>query len=258
MGRVKPPLLAEPSLGGLSLSAPVRLFLGRGVSAHYWPQAVSALMVHGCNLTPFRTLSDGWLPWLEESQCVPAIASGVPGLVRKKASAGICCAGDSSPWPFVLFTLPPSSQPLATLANQLCGVWTTTLTQGKNPGTEGITGFLNSFFLQKAKWCSNMFLDILGVTLRNSPNMLFSDFQASVVLFLSFRVLNYSLLSLHIPLFFPLIILPIFPSLRHRVCFPPCCIDSSMFFIITMYWFWVYSSVVRQSYTYIVSLIPPC
>lgn len=66
-----------------------------------------------------------------------------------------------------------------------------------------------------------MFLDILGVTLRNSPNMLFSDFQASVLLFLSFRILNYSLLSLHIPLFFPLIILPIFPSLQPRICFPP-------------------------------------
>lgn len=141
MGRVKPPLLAEPSLGGFSLSAPVGLFLGRSVSTHYWPQMASALMMRGCNLIPFRTLSEGWLPWLEESQCVPEIASGVPRLVRKKASAGICC-----PWPFVLFTLPPSSQPLATLANQLCGVWTTTLTQGKNPGTEGIIGFLNSFF----------------------------------------------------------------------------------------------------------------
>lgn len=146
MGRVKPFLLAEPSLGGLSLSAPVGLFLRRSVSTHYWQPKVSALMMRGCNLIPFRTLSDGWLPWLEESQCVPGIASRVPWLVRKTASAGICYAGDSSPWPFVLFTLPPSSQPLATLANQSCGVWTTTLTQGKNPGTEGIIGFLNSFF----------------------------------------------------------------------------------------------------------------
>lgn len=145
--KIKPCLPAELSLSRLPLLGSCGSCLGRVVSLHYWWQRLPALVMHGCNLW---SRGNNCLPLLAQAWGEPLYPSFSPwSPMAYENSAGICCAGESGPWPFVLLTPPPSSHSLAVLANQLRGVWAVMLTRVRDPDTEGIIGFLNSFFPSK-------------------------------------------------------------------------------------------------------------
>lgn len=129
------------------------------------------------------------------------MASGVPQFRGKKPSAGIAVLGTVVLNTLFFVLCPVSSQSFSRVSQPVTWALGHLVNSGRNPDTEGIIGFLKSFFFQKAKWYSNMSLDILGSNAQEFPQICYSQTSKQVSFcFCPSRILNCSLLSLHIPL----------------------------------------------------------